>query len=65
MSIVNTGLQGIGLMRQKISDDFEKAVGMYSTDIIYEAVNKKWTFQKHHKIFSNKFYAKNVKEKSW
>ena len=28
MSIVNIGLQGVGLMRQKMSDDFEKAIGM-------------------------------------
>ena len=27
MSIVNTGLQGVGLMCQKMSEDFEKAVG--------------------------------------
>lgn len=27
MSIVNTGLQGVGLMRQEMSEDFEKAVG--------------------------------------
>ena len=26
MSIVNIGLQGIGVMRQKMSDEFEKAV---------------------------------------
>jgi hypothetical protein len=28
MSIVNTGLQGIGLMRQKMGDNFEKAIGV-------------------------------------
>ena len=27
MSIVNTGLQGIGLMRHKMSEVFEKAIG--------------------------------------
>ncbi len=27
MSIVNIGLQGIGLMRQKMSDEFENAIG--------------------------------------
>jgi hypothetical protein len=29
MSIVNIGLQGVGLMRRKMSDDFENAIGMY------------------------------------
>ena len=29
MSIINIGLQGVGLMRQKMSDDFENAIGMY------------------------------------
>ena len=29
MSIVNIGLQGVGLMRWKMSDDFENAIGMY------------------------------------
>ena len=29
MSIVNIGLQGVGLMRQKMSDDFEKAIGIF------------------------------------
>ncbi len=28
MSIVNTGLQGIGLMHQKMGDNFEKAIGV-------------------------------------
>ena len=27
MSIVNIGLQGIGVMRRKMSDEFEKAIG--------------------------------------
>lgn len=29
MSIINIGLQGVGLMRRKMSDDFENAIGMY------------------------------------
>uniref|UniRef100_A0A7M5XB11 Uncharacterized protein n=2 Tax=Clytia hemisphaerica TaxID=252671 RepID=A0A7M5XB11_9CNID len=31
MSIVNIGLQGIGVMRQKMSDEFEKAVSKASS----------------------------------
>ena len=64
MSIVNTGLQGIGLMRQKMSDNFEKAVGMYLTDVIYEAVNKEWTFTKIIRFSLTTFIAnaKNVKD---
>ena len=27
MSIVNIGLQGIGIMRSKMSDEFEKSIG--------------------------------------
>jgi hypothetical protein len=27
MSIVNMGLQGVGVMRRKVNDDFEKATG--------------------------------------
>lgn len=27
MSIVNMGLQGVGVMRRKVNDDFEKAIG--------------------------------------
>ena len=29
MSIINIGLQGVGLMRRKMSDDFENDIGMY------------------------------------
>ena len=29
MSIVNIGLQGVGVMRAKVGDLFEKAVGLY------------------------------------
>lgn len=28
MSIVNIGLQGVGVMRKKMSEDFERSVGM-------------------------------------
>ena len=32
MSIVNIGLQGVGVMRRKGNDAFEKAIGMFFTN---------------------------------
>lgn len=34
MSLVNTGLQGVGLMRRQMSDAFEKAVGEKRDSVI-------------------------------
>ena len=54
MSIVNTGLQGVGLMRQKMSEDFEKAVGK----VCSKPVNEKWVFHKNLNNFADNFCSK-------
>ena len=40
MSIVNTGLQGVGLMRQKMSDEFKIAMQVLYIINIFQPITK-------------------------